>query len=102
MLHLVILSAVYYHATEQWTAEMRADPANAVLGIGVVVPVTRGLLAYLAMFTWFIVEYLYYEDVHTFTYDVFRERLGLKLIFGCFCFYPFFYPIGVCVLTVDR
>jgi hypothetical protein len=47
------------------------------------------------MFSWFLVEYLYYEHVHTFTYDVFRERIGFTLTWGCFVFYPFFYCIGV-------
>jgi hypothetical protein len=79
-------------------------------------------------------EYLYFEDVHTFTYppplhparstrdrgsyetyerqtvrfgigstevpgplryDLFAERLGFKLVWGCLCFYPHFYCVGV-------
>ena len=59
---------------------------------------------YTLMMLWFIVEYLYHEHVHTFTYDIFRERTGLKMCWGCWCFYPFFYPIGIwaCVdSTID-
>jgi delta14-sterol reductase len=33
--------------------------------------------------------------VHLYTYDLFAERVGFKLIWGCLCFYPFFYEIGV-------
>jgi protein-S-isoprenylcysteine O-methyltransferase Ste14 len=36
----------------------------------------------------------YFENVHLFTYDIFRERLGFKIMWGCFCWYPFFYTIG--------
>ena len=34
-------------------------------------------------------------QVHLYTYDLFRERVGGKLTWGCLCFYPWFYPIGV-------
>lgn len=47
-----------------------------------------------ALLSWFVVEYLYFENVHLFTYDLFAERVGFKLAWGCLCFYPFFYPIG--------
>jgi len=30
-----------------------------------------------------------------YTYDFVDENLGFVLIFGCMCFYPFFYGIGV-------
>ena len=52
-------------------------------------------MVYLCCFAWFCIEYLYFEDVHTFTYDLFAERLGFKLVWGCLCFYPHFYCIGV-------
>jgi len=35
------------------------------------------------------------QHVHLYTYDLFAERVGFKLIWGCLCFYPFFYAIGV-------
>ena len=35
------------------------------------------------------------ERVHLYTYDLFAEKIGFKLLWGCLVFYPFFYPIGV-------
>jgi hypothetical protein len=54
-----------------------------------------GMAVYLALFSLFIVDYLYHEHVHLYTYDLFAERVGFKLTWGCLCFYPFFYSIGV-------
>jgi hypothetical protein len=74
-----------------------------------------GLVAYAVCLTLFLFEYCYFEvrvpvhthtltrthtcsrtqEVHTYTYDLFRERIGFKLVWGCTCFYPFFYCIGV-------
>lgn len=48
-----------------------------------------------ALLSWFVVEYLFFEHVHLFTYDLFAERVGAKLAWGCLCFYPFFYPVGL-------
>lgn len=47
-----------------------------------------------ALLTWFVCEYLLWEDVHLYTYDLFAERVGFKLVWGCMCFYPFFYAVG--------
>ena len=33
--------------------------------------------------------------VHLYTYDLFAEKMGFKLSWGCLVFYPFFYAIGV-------
>ncbi len=33
--------------------------------------------------------------MHLYTYDLFAERTGFKLFWGCTVFYPFFYCIGV-------
>jgi delta14-sterol reductase len=52
------------------------------------------MTAYLSCFTWFVCEYLWHEDVHTYTYDIFCERVGFKLTWGCLFFYPCFYSIG--------
>ena len=60
---------------------------------------THAMMAYCAMMLWFLLEYLWHEHVHTYTYDIFRERTGYKMCWGCFCFYPFFYPIGVWALV---
>ena len=46
---------------------------------------TRGLLAramaaYVGPLAWFVLEYLWFEHVHTYTYDIFRERVGFKMV----------------------
>jgi hypothetical protein len=48
-----------------------------------------------ALLSWFVAEYLWWENVHLYTYDFFAEKVGVKLGFGCICFYPFFYPIPI-------
>jgi delta14-sterol reductase len=58
-----------------------------------------GVLLYAAMFSFFIVEYLNFENVHLYTYDFMAERVGFKLGWGCLVFYPFFYPVGLWVLA---
>lgn len=68
--------------------------ALAASGAASVLELPPALAAYGACLSWFILEYVYNEEVHTFTYDIFRERTGFKLIWGCVCFYPFFYVIG--------
>jgi len=54
-----------------------------------------GVVLYCALFLWFVVDYLVFERVHLYTYDIFAERIGFKLGFGCLTFYPYFYPIGL-------
>ncbi len=54
-----------------------------------------GVALYTALFTFFLCEYLFFERVHLYTYDFFAERVGFKLGWGCFVFYPFFYCIGL-------
>ena len=49
--------------------------------------VCTGLLSF------FVVDYLTFEEVHLYTYDFFAERVGFKLGWGCIAFYPFFYAI---------
>jgi hypothetical protein len=49
--------------------------------------------------TWFCVDYLSDEHVHLYTYDIFAERIGIKLAWGCLCVYPFLYPFGQSVLV---
>jgi len=48
-----------------------------------------------AMSTWFCWDYLTFERVHLYTYDIFAERVGFKLGFGCLSFYPYFYAISL-------
>jgi hypothetical protein len=81
-LQLVILSATYHHY-EEAMAERAERPVSLALSL------------YVALFSFFLHEYLYYEAVHAYTYDLFRWRMGFQLTWGCFCFYPYFYPVGV-------
>ncbi|KAJ3218628.1 hypothetical protein HDU67_004681 [Dinochytrium kinnereticum] len=55
--------------------------------------------SYVLMLTVFIVEYNYFEHVHLYTYDLFAEKIGFKLLFGCLGFYPFVYCIGGTVFS---
>jgi delta14-sterol reductase len=55
------------------------------------IPVTL----YTALFFWFLVDYMTFEHVHLYTYDLVAERVGFKLVFGCFAFYPYFYLVGL-------
>jgi len=56
---------------------------------------SNAMWAYLIPMCWFICEYMWFENVHVYTYDIFRERTGFKMCWGCWFFYPFFYCIGV-------
>jgi delta14-sterol reductase len=52
-----------------------------------------GIFLSAAMITWFIIDYLIFEEIHLYTYDIFAERVGFKLGWGCIVFYPYFYSI---------
>jgi protein-S-isoprenylcysteine O-methyltransferase Ste14 len=54
-----------------------------------------GLVLYCILFLWFVIDYLVFERVHLYTYDIFAERVGFKLGWGCLTFYPYFYAIGL-------
>lgn len=54
-----------------------------------------GVWLHLGLFLFFLCEYLYFERVHLYTYDLFAERVGFKLGWGCMVFYPFFYACGL-------
>ncbi len=54
-----------------------------------------GIILSAALLTWFVVEYLMFEEVHLYTYDLFAERIGFKLGWGCLVFYPYFYVISL-------
>ena len=60
-----------------------------------------GVTLHVALFTWFVCDYLFFERVHLYTYDLFAERLGFKLVWGCLAFYPYFYAVGLWS-TADR
>ena len=77
MLELNVLSFAAHHVMLHWQ-----DPSP-------------GVLVYVALFTFFITEYLWFEEVHLYTYDFMAERVGFKLGWGCLVFYPFFYAVGL-------
>ncbi|MCG8590326.1 MAG: DUF1295 domain-containing protein [Proteobacteria bacterium] len=54
-----------------------------------------GVALYVGLFSWFVCEYLFFERVHLYTYDLFAERVGFKLGWGCLAFYPYFYGVGL-------
>lgn len=60
-----------------------------------------GVALYVALFSWFVADYLVFERVHLYTYDLFAERVGFKLGWGCLTFYPYFYPVGLWALADD-
>jgi protein-S-isoprenylcysteine O-methyltransferase Ste14 len=62
---------------------------------------SAGIFLSTALLTYFIVDYLIFEEVHLYTYDLFAERVGFKLGWGCIVFYPFFYSIFLWS-TVER
>ena len=54
-----------------------------------------GVVLYVALFTWFVCDYLIFERVHLYTYDLFAECVGFKLVWGCLSWYPYFYAVGL-------
>jgi len=60
-----------------------------------------GIFLCAGLLIWFVVDYLVFEHVHLYTYDIFAERVGFKLGWGCLSFYPYFYAIAIWS-TVDH
>ena len=54
-----------------------------------------GIYMATALLSFFIIEYLTFEEVHLYTYDFLAEKVGFKLGWGCTAFYPFFYSIPI-------
>jgi protein-S-isoprenylcysteine O-methyltransferase Ste14 len=54
---------------------------------------STGIFLSIALLTYFIIDYFIFEEVHLYTYDLFAERVGFKLGWGCIVFYPYFYPV---------
>ncbi len=54
-----------------------------------------GLLLHAAMWVWFVADYFCFERVQLFTFDIFEERLGFKLIVGCIAIYPCLYSVAL-------
>lgn len=56
---------------------------------------SMGIFLATAFLTYFVFDYLTFEEIHLYTYDLFAERVGFKLGWGCLAFYPFFYTIPI-------
>lgn len=54
---------------------------------------SAGIYLSTALLTYFVFDYFVFEYVHLYTYDLFAERVGFKLGWGCIAFYPYFYAI---------
>lgn len=54
-----------------------------------------GVFLCATLLTYFVCDYLIFERVHLYTYDIFAERVGFKLGWGCLTFYPYFYAVGL-------
>ena len=54
-----------------------------------------GIFVCALLITYFVVDYLTFERVHLYTYDIFAERVGFKLGWGCLTFYPYFYAVAL-------
>lgn len=52
-----------------------------------------GIFIGAGLITYFVFDYLTFEEIHLYTYDLFAERVGFKLGWGCIAFYPYFYTI---------
>lgn len=52
-----------------------------------------GIFMAAAFLSFFVTEYLFFEEVHLYTYDFLAESVGFKLGWGDLAFYPFFYAI---------
>jgi delta14-sterol reductase len=55
--------------------------------------VSPGIFLSLILMMFFLIDYLTFEEVHLYTYDLFAENVGFKLGWGCILFYPYFYAI---------
>jgi protein-S-isoprenylcysteine O-methyltransferase Ste14 len=54
---------------------------------------SHGIYLSTGLLTYFLIDYLTFEEVHLYTYDLFAERVGFKLGWGCIAFYPYFYAV---------
>lgn len=56
---------------------------------------SNGIYLSTGLLTFFLIDYLTFEEVHLYTYDLFAERVGFKLGWGCIAFYPYFYAVAL-------
>ena len=69
---------------------------NALSGAAYHIEVTGdesniGVMAYAAMWTFFVVDYFCFERVQLYTFDLIHEKVGFRAIFGCLVVYPYLY-----------
>lgn len=64
--------------------------------------ISLAMNAYIICFFIFLFEYLLFEEAHLYTYDIFAEKVGFKLVWGCFVFYPCFYCIGIFPIALSK
>lgn len=79
---IVLMLNIISFAAEQ--AKLRADGTISI-----------GTTCYIVLFGWFLVEYLWHEHVHVYTWDFVGENTGFKLWWGCFVVFGYFYPVGM-------
>ncbi len=60
-----------------------------------------GIVLCTALLTYFVCDYMTFERVHLYTYDIFAERVGFKLGWGCLVFYPYFYTVPLWFTAED-
>lgn len=58
-----------------------------------------GITLYTVLFSLWVVDYCFFEHPHLYTYDFVAENLGFKITWGCLCFYPYLYPIGILAIA---
>ncbi len=56
---------------------------------------STGIFLATFLLSFFVFDYLTFEEIHLYTYDIFAERVGFKLGWGCIAFYPFFYSVPI-------
>ncbi|HEY8040431.1 MAG TPA: hypothetical protein VIF15_11585, partial [Polyangiaceae bacterium] len=95
LLELNVLSFAAHQAVVGGGASPFAPSAHSAHSAPSALSAAPGVVVYVALFTFFVTEYLFFEEVHLYTYDFFAERVGFKLGWGCIAFYPFFYCVGL-------
>ena len=56
---------------------------------------SAGIYLSAGLIIYFVIDYLTFEEVHLYTYDIIAEKVGFKLGWGCIAFYPYFYSIAL-------
>mmetsp|Transcript_22046 Transcript_22046/g.29065 ORF Transcript_22046/g.29065 Transcript_22046/m.29065 type:complete len:521 (-) Transcript_22046:277-1839(-) len=95
-LEMHVFSMVIAHALVQSNIDTHEFfPISSSEIIQLLHSISRAMASSAVMWTWFCLDYLTHEEIHLYTYDLFAERLGLKLIWGCLGVYPFIYPFSL-------